>query len=351
MSAPNDGLKIAIVGAGFAARIVHLPGYEGAGQPVAAICDLDQEVAQQIAERFSIKHVYADWREMLEQERPDVVSVCLPNTLHYEITLGALDAGAHVLCEKPLAITVAQAREMFDKAREKGKLLMAAQLYRHDAAPRALKRVVETGVLGEIYHAESNAMRRLGIPTWGKFTQKSASAAGALFDIGVHALDQTIWLMGNPRATSVSAVISKHFGTRPDIATALGKTWDPAKFDVDDFGMAFIRFEGGADLILRASWAAHIEKNHFGNLILGTEGGITTEPPALYHMRNGILASERYDNIRKRDRETAQIRSFLRAVRGEGELPVTEDETMNVQRILNAAYQSAEEGREVAVEG
>jgi predicted dehydrogenase len=154
--------------------------------------------------------------------------------------------------------------------------------------------------------------------------------------------------MGNPRATSVSAVISKHFGTRPDVAKALGNTWDPAQFDVDDFGMAFIRFEGGADLILRASWAAHIEKPHFGNTILGTEAGITTEPPALFHTRNGILATESYDNIRKRDREAAQIFTFLRAVRGEGELPVKEEETLNVQRILNAAYQSAEEGREVA---
>ncbi len=343
-------LKIAIVGAGFAARIVHLPGYQGVGQPVAAICDLDQDVAKSIADRFSIENVYRDWREMLEKEQPDVVSVCLPNALHREITIGALEAGAHVLCEKPLAITVQQAHEMFDKAREKGKLLMAAQLYRHDAGPRALKRIVDTGVLGEIYHAESNAMRRLGIPTWGQFTKRSASAGGALFDIGVHALDQTIWLMGNPHATSVSAVVSKHFGTRPDIAKALGNTWDPAQFDVDDFGMAFVRFEGGADLILRASWAAHIEKNKFGNTILGTEGGITTEPPALYHTRNGVLATERYDNVRARDREAAQIFTFLRAVRGEGELPVKEEETLNVQRILHAAYQSAAEGREVSTE-
>ena len=167
-------LKVAIVGARFAARIVHLPGYQGVGQPVAAICDLDTEVARRIADSFSIENVYSDWREMLEKEQPDVVSVCLPNALHREITIGALEAGAHVLCEKPLATTMQEAHEMFDKAREKGKILMAAQLYRQDAGPRALKRIVDTGVLGEIYHAESNAMRRLGIPTWGQFTKKGA---------------------------------------------------------------------------------------------------------------------------------------------------------------------------------
>lgn len=345
-----DGIKIVVVGAGFAARVVHLPGYQGINQPVAAICDLDQEVANTIAQRFSIPNVYADWREMIEKERPDVVSVCLPNALHYEITMGALDAGAHVICEKPLATTVQEAHEMFDKAREQGKLLMAAQLFRHEAAPRALKRIVDSGALGEIYHAESNAMRRLGIPTWGKFHQKSASVGGALFDIGVHMLDQTLWLMGNPRATSVSAVISKHFGTRPDIAALLGNTWDASTFDVDDFGMAFVRFEGGIDLILRASWAAHIETNNFNNLILGTEGGITTDPPRFFHTRNGVLADEEFNNLRERDRHATQMFTFLRAVRGEGELPVKEEETLNVQRILNAAYRSAEEGREVATE-
>jgi len=343
-------LKIAIVGAGFAARVVHLPGYEGVGQPVAAICDLDQTIAKTIADRFSIPNVYADWQEMLEKEQPDIVSVCLPNALHYEITMGALDAGAHVLCEKPLATTMRQAHEMFDKAREKGKILMAAQLYRHNPEPRALKRIVDSGVLGEVYHGESIAMRRLGIPTWGKFTQSSASVGGALFDIGVHMLDQTLWLMGNPRATHVSAVISRHFGTRPEIAALRGNAWDASAFDVDDFGMAFVRLEGGGDLILRASWAAHIEKDVFTNMILGTEGGITTDPPALFHLRNGVPADEQYLTLGTRDRHAAQIFSFLRAVRGEGELPVKEDETLNVQRILNAAYQSAEQGREVETE-
>ncbi len=345
-----SNLKIAIVGAGFAARVVHLPGYEGVGQPVAAICDLNQDVAQQVADRFSIPTVYGDWQEMIEKEQPDVVSVCLPNALHHEITLGALDAGAHVLCEKPLATTVAEAREMFDKARETGKIVMAAQLYRFDPGPRALKRIVDSGVLGDVYHGEANAMRRLGIPTWGKFTQKSASVGGALFDIGVHMLDQTLWLMGSPRATHVSAVMSKHFGTRPDIAAMRGNAWDPAAFDVDDFGMAFVRLEGGADIILRSSWAAHIDTDDFSVRVLGKEGGITTNPPALFHFRNGVPADEQYLNLGTRDRHAAQIFSFLRAVRGAGDLPVKEEETMNVQRILNAAYRSAEEGREVAVE-
>ncbi len=192
-------LKVVVVGAGFAGRVVHLPGYRSVGQPVAAICDLDTNVAQNIADQFAIENVYSDWREMIEKERPDVVSVCLPNVLHYEITIGALEAGAHVLCEKPLATTVQQAHEMFDKAREKGKLLMAAQLYRHDAAPRALKRIVETGVLGDIYHAESNAMRRLARGPSAK--SGGCSNRAACSSSRSTTLSSARWTHGNSRSS------------------------------------------------------------------------------------------------------------------------------------------------------
>lgn len=343
--------KIVIVGAGFATRVVHLPGYSANGIGVAAICDLDRARAQQLADQYNIPQVYTDWREMLERERPDVVSVCLPNALHRDLTIAALEAGAHVLCEKPLATSVAEAREMFDAARKAGRVLMAAQHYRFEAGARAIKRVIDSGALGEIYHAEANALRRLGIPTWGVFHQKSASAGGTLFDVGVHILDLTIWLMGNPRPVRVSAVTQRRFGHRPEIADVMGRTWDPAKFDVEDSGVALVRFENGADLVLRASWAAHIaEREQFGALILGTEGGVTTHPPALYHLRNGVLANEEYRTLPERNRYQGEVRAFLSAIRGQTEFAVKEEETMNVQRILNAAYRSAEEGREVDVE-
>lgn len=343
-------LKIVVVGAGFAARVVHLPGYQAAGAPVAAICDVVRERAQELADRFGIVSVYEDWREMIERERPDIVSVCLPNVLHHEVALAALAAGAHVLCEKPFAVTVAEAKEMFAAARRAGRLIMAGQHLRFEPGARAIKRVIESGALGEIYHAEANALRRLGIPTWGAFHRKSASAGGALFDIGVHMLDQTLWLMGNPKPVRVSAVTQRRFGHRPEIAAALRNGWDPAAFDVEDSAVALVRLAGGKELVLRASWAAHIPEQHFGALLLGTEGGVTTNPPALYHMRTGVLANEEYRNLPPRNTYEAQGRAFLAAIRGEREPFVMEEETLNVQRILNAAYRSADEGREVEVE-
>ncbi len=343
-------MKVCVVGAGFAARVVHLPGYAGSRAPVAPICDIDTDRAQVHADQHRIPKVYSDWREMLEAEQPELVSVCLPNALHRDITIGALEAGAHVLCEKPLATSVAEANEMFDAARKAGRVLMAAQLYRYEPNARAIKRVIESGVLGDIYHVEVDAMRRLGIPTWGAFHQKSASVGGALLDIGVHMLDQALWLIGNPKPVSVSAITQRHFGHKAEIAKILGNAWDPEKFDVEDFSTAFVRFENDATLVLRTSWAAHIEKNFFGVRILGTDGGITTEPPVLFHTRNGVLADEEYKTLRPANMNELQMRAFLTALRGEREMPVKEEETMNVQRILNAAYRSADEGHEVLVE-
>jgi len=344
--------KIVVVGAGFTAKFAHLPGYKAAGAPVDALCARNQERARLVAEQFEVPRVYGDWRQMLAQEKPDIVSACLPNALHHEVTLAALDAGAHVLCEKPLATSTAEARAMFDAARRNGRRLMAAHHYRFDPAAQAIKEVVESGALGEIYYSEATALRRMGIPGWGAFHERAFSAGGCLIDYGVHALDQTLWLIGNPKPAAVSAVTQRRFGQRPDIAATWGNNaWDPQRFDVEDFAAAFVRFHDGSSLVLRASWAAHIAKDCFCSLLLGTEGGATTEPPAVYKLAEGKQVTEELGPLPWRNPYEAEIAHFLAVARGEAELIVKEDETMNVQRILDAAYRSAEEGREVQLEG
>jgi predicted dehydrogenase len=343
-------LKIVVVGAGFAGRIVHMPGYRASMAPVAAICDLDEARGRALAKDYSIPQVYTDWRRMLAEVEPNVVSVCLPNVLHREVTIAALEAGAHVLCEKPLATSVAEAREMFDAARRAGRVLMAAQHFRFEAAAQAIKRAVESGALGQIYHAEAIAVRRMGIPTWGSFHQRALSFGGCLLDIGVHMLDQTLWLMGNPTPTRVSAVTQQRFGRRPEIAAAHGNAWNPKLFDVEDSAVAFVRFQDGASLIVHACWAAHIKESRFSSHLLGTEGGAITDPPTIYRLRDGMQVDEEFKNLPRSSGWEREVVHFLAVVRGDAEPLVKEEETMNVQRILNAAYRSAEEGREVEVE-
>ena len=343
-------LKIVVAGAGFVTRVAHLPGFRTAGAPVAALCDVDEDRARALAQQYEIPRVYSDWRQMLAQEKPDIVSVCLPNHLHYETTLAALDAGAHVLCEKPLATSVTEARAMFDAARRSGRRLMAAQHFRFDVAAQAIKKVVDSGALGKIYYSEATALRRMGIPSWGAYHQR-AFAGGCLMDYGVHALDQTIWLAGNPKPVSVSAVMQQGFGQRPEIASAWGRNgWDPKCFDVEDFAAAFVRFQDGSCMVLRASWAAHIAKDEFSSRLLGADGGATTLPPTVYTLGEGKQVNEELGPFPWSNPYEAEVAHFLAVVRGEVEPVVKEEETMNVQRILDAAYRSAEEGREVPVE-
>ena len=342
--------KIVVVLAGFAGRVIHVAGYAANFTRVAAICDQAKERAQALADQYKVPQVYTDWREMIKQEQPDIVSVCLPNSRHREVTIAALEAGAHVLCEKPLATSVAEAHEMFDAARKAGRVLMAAQHFRFEPGPQAIKRVVESGALGQIYHAEAIAMRRMGIPTWGAFIQRAASAGGCMLDIGVHVLDQTVWLMGNPTPTKVSAVTQQLFGRRPEIAAAHGNGYNPKLFDVEDSAVAFVRFQDGASLILRACWVAHIKDSRFSSRLLGTEGGVITDPPTLYRLRDGMQVDEEFKNLPRLSGWEREVGHFLAVVRGEAEPLVKEEETLNVQRILNAAYRSAEEGREVEVE-
>ncbi len=341
--------KIAILGAGWAARNAHLPGFRAAGVSAAAICDLNEEPARKLAAQFGIANVYTDWREMLAREKPDALSVCLPNVLHREPVLAALDAGIHVLCEKPLATSVAEAAEMFDAARRNNRALMAAQNWRWDSGAHAVRRLVDAGELGDIYYGEATAMRRMGIPTWGVFHQKQFSHGGALLDIGVHMLDLAVWLMNNPQPVRVSATASAHFGRRADIAKMLRGAWDPAKFDVEDFAVALVHFAGGASLLLRTSWAAHIDAETFSVRVLGTEAGVTTTPPALYRNLHGIPADQKL-NVQPASSYEREMAHWLRVLRGDEQPLVRPEETLNVQRIIEAAYRSAAEGRDVTVD-
>jgi predicted dehydrogenase len=341
--------KIALIGAGWAARNAHLPGFKAAGVPVAAICDLNPAPAQALAKQYGIPNVYSDYKEMIEKEQPDSVHVLLPNVAHREPVLFALAAGANVLCEKPIATSAAEARKMFDAAKEAGRTLMAAQSWRFESPSRAIKRLIDTGELGEIYYGEATAMRRMGIPMWGQFHYKEFSHGGALLDIGVHMLDLAIWLMGNPEPVRVSAMVTAKFGKRPEFARQLRNAWDPAKFDVDDFSISLVHFANGASLVLRVSWAAHIpDQQLFDVRVLGTEAGATVTPPMLYRTIDGVPIDGKL-TIGAGSGYEREIAHWLRVLSGDQEPIVKPEESINVQRILEAAYASAEQQREIDV--
>lgn len=360
-------LKVGVIGTGMIATAGHIPAWKSLKDDVevAAVADIQEDRARLVAEAEGIPHAYGDWEKMLKELELDIVSVCTPNAYHKGQTIAALQAGAHVLCEKPVATSAADADAMFQAAEGAGRILLVGQSARFSNHSRAAKEIVDSGRLGEIYFAETFFLRRRGVPKWGLFHVKKHSGGGPVYDLGVHAIDLLYWLMGNPAVRAVSGATYTKFGNRDEgLATSLAdsgaplgvltpRPYNPREFDVEDMAAGFIRLEGGITVHFKTSWAANIPQNTGGTTILGTAGGLTLNPLTLvtnmgsYQVNiEARVPAERPEAFAGHWGETAH---FVGVIRGEEELLVKRGEVLNVMRTLDALYQSAAEGREIKV--
>ncbi|MBM3458779.1 MAG: Gfo/Idh/MocA family oxidoreductase [Armatimonadetes bacterium] len=346
-------LGIGIIGSGGIARGAHLPGYkacEGDGVRVLACADVNETVARQTAAQFDVPHVFTDYKKMLEMDEIQAVSVCTPNFLHMQPTIDALEAGKHVLVEKPLAINATEGRAMAAAAERTGMKLQVGFMTRFQSSAQALKRFISGGEMGEIYFARAHAMRRRGIPGWGVFTQKDKQGGGPLIDIGVHILDLTLWLMGHPQPVLCSGQTYAKFGKREGVLGLMGQ-WDPAIFTVEDFAVGLVRFENGATLVLQSSFCANQEeRDRFNTELFGTEGGCSYNPCKMFFERHKTLIDCSPAFLPQVKAHEAEIKAFVRAILDDTPVPVTAEEGLMTTRIMDAIYRSSEEGREVPVE-
>jgi predicted dehydrogenase len=347
-------LNVAVIGLGMGRA--HLNDYinNPDARPVA-LCDLDAERLADMSDKADLPAdaCYTDYKKLLADASElelDAVSVALPNALHAPVTLAALKAGLHVLCEKPMAMKAAEARKMKAQADQAGRILMINFSFRFRAQSMALKKIVEDGSVGDLYYGRTVWHRRRGMPKFGGwFGQKELSGGGPIIDLGVHRMDLAMWLMGCPRPVTVSASTYNVIGAQE--AKRQGK-----KFDVEDLGCALIRFESGATLILEASWAGFSEKKEdMVTQLWGTRGGIV--------QRN---VGQGYDFEAKLFREEGQAlwscdlqqplgscpsayEEFVSACLEEREPIATAQHGINVQEILDAVYKSAQSGKEVRI--
>lgn len=353
-------LRVGIIGTGGIATGAHIPGYQKApGVELYSACDILKDRVEAMAQQYGIPHVYTDFREMVKDPELDVVSVCTPPFAHKDATIAALEAGKHVLCEKPMALDGDEAQEMVDAwytSREKyGNKFTIGFQSRWSRHAQLLKRMIDAGELGEIYYGRTAYLRRRGVPAWGVFTDRSKNGGGPLIDVGVHAMDLAMWLMGSPQPVSVYGVTYRKFGNRANVYNPWG-AWDPKKYDVEDAAFAMIRFDNGATLQLECSWALNIERSVSQTILAGTEGGAQMDPFKVFTERHGTVLDiglpERPVEGEGRQGEagkTLEIRGFIQAIRQDTEPLVRPEEALMVSRIVDAIYASDESGESVKI--
>lgn len=346
----SEKLKVAVVGLGMGRS--HVKEFQKhPACEVTAVLDVDAEKLNLRADELGVKKRYTDMQQMLAKEKLDIVCVATPNLYHKPLTIAALEAGCHVLCEKPMAMNAAEARDMLAVAQRTGKRLMINFSFRFSPAAWPLKKEIETGVLGDIYFARTQWLRRRGLPGFGGwFGQKKLSGGGPLIDLGVHRLDLALWLMGYPKPVWVMGATYNHISKQ--LATVQKKA-----FDVEDLAAAFIRFENGAVLELTASWAGNIrEKENIETRLLGTEGGLVQRNIAegydfeseIYFERHGVQYNMQPHGKMPAGPGSAMAH-FADSIVAETPHTATGEEGLIVMELLDAIYASAESGEPVRV--
>lgn len=348
----KDGkLGVAVIGGGSIAQRSHLPAYAAnASVDLLAVAEPIAERAESITKAFPDVTVIPSYEAVLSMPAVDLVSVCLPNFLHARVSIAALEAGKHVLCEKPPATNAEDARRMAEAAERAGTVLTFGfhQRFRDDA--QQLRRLVVGGELGDVYYVKTGMLRRTGIPGMGSwFTQRQQAGGGPLYDIGVHMLDLALFIIGFPPPVSAQGATYAKFGPRGKAAGGWGYREDTGAFDVEDLATAFVRFEDGTTMLLDAGWASFSQGDNGYMQILGTEGGANLVPLTIFREREGKPATEERE-VRRIDAYGAEIDQVVACILS-GKQPLsTPRQGIQVMEILDAIYASAASGHEVVIE-
>ncbi|WP_042458905.1 Gfo/Idh/MocA family protein [Neobacillus dielmonensis] len=347
-------LKIGVIGGGSISDL-HLDSYSINEQAeIIAICDLNSERSKQKAERYGAQYTYSSYKELLANPEVEAVSICTWNHTHAEISMAALQAGKHVLVEKPLCTTVKDALQVEQIVKETGKLLQVGFVRRYGSNTNILKQFIDHDELGEIYYAKASCLRRLGNPG-GWFSDKERSGGGPLIDLGVHVIDLCWYLMGRPKVKSVSGNTYNKLGNRANVQNLSyykAADFDASNNTVEDLAIALIRFENGASLMVDVSFTLHAKQDEMSVKLYGDKGGAEIEPELL-------IVSEKYDTVVNLTPQVdmltfdfvkgfqAEIDHFVDCcLTGKETISPVED-GVEIMKILCGIYESSQKGMEI----
>jgi predicted dehydrogenase len=331
-------LRVGLVGVGAAAQINHIPALKRLeGVELVALADRDPEKAARVAQKFGVPRVHARLDDLLADDEIDAVDVLTPNFLHAPISIAALEAGKHVLCERPLARSADEAAAMLKAAKKADRVMMCCVQHRFRPDAQLLRRFVEKGDLGTVFHAKAGWLRQR--TDWDSDewrAQRRESGGGVVLDLGFQMLDLSLWVLGSPAVESVTASVHR-----------------PRKGDVEDSATAFFRLANGSTLTVELTWGLLMEKDFAYLNLFGSGGAALLNPFRVHKGMHGSLvnvtpALETPRNMYKQSIE-AQIAHFADALRKGTKAMGLADEILPVMEVLDAVYRSAEQGKEVRV--
>jgi predicted dehydrogenase len=319
---------------------------------VRAVQDTNAERLKELCEKKSIPQAYATATELFQDKEIDAVYIAVPNKFHVPLTIQALEAGKHVILEKPFALTTAEALTAVEAAKKAGKVLTLGMNQRFNESAQVFRSLVSEGLFGEIYHAKAYWTRRAGIPKLGTwFGSKDLAGGGCLYDIGVHVLDLCLYITDNFKPVSAFGQTYNKFGSR-----GLGEgNWGKSDksglpFEVEDFASGQIRFANGCTVSLDVSWARHAAENDKVDVeLFGTEAGGSVYANKIYRHDQALGAHYTIDNPKAKRAfpHNNRFHNFINHLRGEEPLCVTLEQALTVQRILDALAESARTGKSV----
>lgn len=342
--------RFAMIGCGGIAG--HHMGYlkKMPGVTCVAGCDIRDVALENWKNNHGVTRLYKDFRQMLKEVKDiDAVDVCTPNGVHAPAAIAALEAGHHVLVEKPPALNPQEAQAMVDAAKRAGKQLIIGFQHRYEPRSKVIRDYIQAGAFGRIMYVRAQALRRRGIPNWGVFGQKHLQGGGPMIDIGVHILEASHSMIGAPRPVAATGNTWTFLGNTESKVVSTWSGWDWKTYTVEDMAVGMIRFDTGCMLTIESSFVAHIEKDIFNVQIMGEKGGAIWDGSQIFIDQNNYMLNATPAEIGNWDMWEYKMRHFVEVCRDGRHNEAPGEHGLMVQKMIDGVYRSAEAGHEVTI--
>ncbi len=328
--------RIAVIGLGSVAQLVHLPNLvKIKNAEITAVVEVNKNRLHSVADKYDVKKRFTDYKELLNNVDADAVIIATPTHLHKQMAIDCLNAGKDVLVEKPLARNSSEGIEVIECAKKNNRKLMVGMNLRYRPDSMLIRSLIDAGEIGKPFYIKCGWIRKQSSSEkW--FTKREEAGGGVILDLGVNLVDLALWLADYPKAISIST-----------------KNYFHNSRNLEDTSLSFIRCEN-LTISLEASWSMAEEKDIFYTNVYGTKGSIGANPFKLIkvmaddHMDLGSTFVDSPTEAFKKS-YLNELKSFIGAIRGLNPVFSSGEEALQLLQIAEAMYKSAEKDQEIKI--